>query len=265
VPLSTKKTTKEDQAPGGSSAPSDKKYTETSAVSLSFRAVGGGGKRRQQQEKKKILQGMKRLDRVRACQDQKLEEGEDGVVLETAASSALFASLVDPQLTYHFRLVQTRTVTASAGTWAGNSNLDPTIAAEWSTIDSLFDEYKLVRARVTLLPIGFGSTVSGASLNAPYVGASFSLGRQGTTPGSLNSTLEPPDSRLVSLMPGFADAHYHFDTGDISSTFMWLNVSGTQTPYAGAYGQFQVYGQSVNTTDVLTYLLEMEVALRARS
>jgi len=252
---------------GGSSSVDAKRASQAtpglpSLVYLKCTALSRRGSAVALKEHKRILDGKRRTALKASSSGDHVVVGDPSA--PPASSMAFMGSLVDPSVVYHFRIVQLRTFTAVANVWQVNNNLDPTQVAEWTTIDALFDEYKLVRAKVTLLAQN-GSDTTTPYTPDPYVAGAFSLGRIGTAPANINSVLENPDSRLVSLLPGYPDSHYIFDTGDMSKVFGWLTIGGTQEPYAGWYGQFEMYGTSLGTVDVGTFLFEFEVALRCRS
>jgi hypothetical protein len=181
----------------------------------------------------------------------------------SSASSAMLASLVDPDLVYEFRLVSSGTATASTNIWFGSVNLDPTATSEWSSITSLFAMYRLRSARVTVVP---APDTGATGKSNPYIAASINLGEIGTNPGSLNAAMANPNGRMISLTPGMPHRDYQWFTGNISSRFQFQETSGgSLDPYAGAYGQFEYYGFSNGASSTFQYALELEVELRGRS
>jgi len=184
---------------------------------------------------------------------------------------SVFGSLVDPQVTYTFRLILPRTASTSSGIWNFAQNLDPTGSSEWSTLDNLFDEYKLKRVVVQFVPMFTPGTNSGGALansvTAPYLATSINLGSISSNPGSISAALSPPNGRIISLAPGQPASSYVLDSGNIEHTFLWLQIGGTNEPYTGWYGQVEGYGADYQTsnTAVLNYIMYFEVLLRARS
>jgi len=194
------------------------------------------------------------------------EPGDSGIRM--AFGSDLGGMLVEPGLTYVFRLALSRTQAAAGNVWAFYTNFDPTAFQEWTSFAAIFEEYRLRRVVVNYLPMvnqGFGSTgpVSGV---APYVYTGFNMGDVGIVPASINSVISLPNSKGLSLVSSYPDAHYKLDSEII--TFMnYDNVinDGTLIPYAGAYGSVVGYGASQGTTDTLQYLMSMEIEFRGRS
>jgi hypothetical protein len=183
--------------------------------------------------------------------------------LGSSASSAVMASLVDPDLVYVFRLISSGTATASTNIWFGSVNLDPTATSEWSSITSLFNMYRLRSARVTVVP---APDTGATGKSNPYIAASINLGEISTNPGSLNAAMVNPNGRMISLIPGMPHRDYQWYTGNIASRFQFQETSGgSLDPYAGAYGQFEYYGFSNGASSTFQYALELEVELRGRS
>jgi len=188
--------------------------------------------------------------------------------IRMAFGSDIGGMLVEPELTYTFRLALSRTQSAAGNLWAYYTNFDPTAFQEWSSFAAIFNEYRLRRVVVNYLPMAnqsFGSTgpVSGV---APYVYTGFNMGSVGVAPVSINTVISLPNSKGLSLVPSYPDAHYKLDSEII--TFMnFDNVinDGTLIPYAGAYGSVVGYGSSQGSTDTLQYLMSMEIEFRGRS
>jgi len=195
--------------------------------------------------------------------DSKQEEG-DGVVL-SSPSLSLMAGLVNPLQEYTFRMVNSGSITASSGIWAGAPKFDPTTQAEWSSFDSLFNEYKVVWARITFLPFTISPLSSGGNgATGPFVICAANLGAFGTNPTSVANCMEPSNAKVINLSPGAPHSQYVHYTAVTDLEFQVIGSAGT--PYAGAYGQFSIYGSDVGmTTSIISYVLELGVTLRARS
>jgi len=194
------------------------------------------------------------------------EPGDSSIKM--AFGSDIGGMLVEPELTYTFRLALSRTQAAAANLWSYYTNFDPTAFQEWSSFSAIFNEYRLRRVVVNYLPMvnqGFGSTgpVSGV---APYVYTGFNMGSVGVGPASINAVISLPNSKGLSLVPSYPDAHYKLDSGNITfMNFDNLINDGVLIPYAGAYGSVVGYGSSQGMTDTLQYLMSMEIEFRGRS
>jgi len=194
------------------------------------------------------------------------EPGDSSIRM--AFGSDIGGMLVEPELTYTFRLALSRSQNASGNVWAYYSNFDPTLFQEWASFSAIFDEYRLRRVVINYLPMvnqGLGSTgpVSGV---APYVYTAFNMGSVSTIPGSVNAVISCPNSKGLSLVPAYPDAHYKLDSGNISFMNFDNVINDTVLiPYAGAYGSVVGYGSSQGASDTLQYLMSMEVEFRGRS
>lgn len=190
-------------------------------------------------------------------------------LLGSEDSAVLYGSLVDPQAVYHFRLVLNRTYTASGGVWNSFTNLDPSLFQEWSSINALFDEYKINRCVVNFLPMTTGALASVTGLEGavyPYVYAAFNLGAIGLNPGSFNAVAECPNSRAITLSPGMLPSYYSYDSGVIGPSFLWQAFTGAAlNPFCGAYGEFWLYGGSQGAGDVLYAFFQLDFMVRMRS
>jgi len=181
-----------------------------------------------------------------------------------AVSSVLAASLVSSLQEYEFRMVNSGSITASSGIWAGAVKFDPTVTAEWSSLNSIFDEYKVVGAKITMIPYfnSSGSTELGTS--GPFVILNAGLGLFGTNPTSVANAMEVPNAKVVYLSPGGPHDQYTLSTK--VTGLQWQTMGSSGTPYAGAYGQFGLYGSDFySSTNIISYVFELNVMLRARS
>jgi len=179
------------------------------------------------------------------------------------SSSAVMASLVDPDVVYDFRFVSNTTATAASSVWAGSVNFDPTSTSEWSSVSSLFLMYRLHSCRVTVVPGGFLPTTPGSS--NPSLGCAVNLGEINTTPSTVNLAITPPNGRVISLLPGMPHKDYQWTTGDVSNRFEFQIVGSPGTVYAGSWGQFQYYGFAPATTTTFFMMFEYIVQMRGRA
>jgi len=183
---------------------------------------------------------------------------------ESEMMTSLAGSLVSPLQEYEFRLVNSGSVTASSGVWAGAVKFDPTAAAEWSSFDAIFNEYKVVGAKITMLPYfnSSGSTELGTS--GPYIILNVNMGAFGTNPTSVANAMEASNSKVVYLSPGGPHSQYVMTTRVTDLQFQIIGAGGT--PYAGAYGQFGIYGSDFySSSNIISYVFELFVVMRARS
>jgi len=188
-----------------------------------------------------------------------LEDESDESMMSTLASS-----LVSPNQEYEFRMVNSGSITASSGVWAGAVKFDPTSAAEWSSFDALFNEYKVVGAKITFIPYFASSGSTELGTVGPFIGLGVNLGAFGTNPTSLPNCMECSNSKIVYLMSGGPHDQYvmHTKVNDLQ----WQVIGSAGTPYAGAYGQFSVYGGDFySSTNIISYVFELFVRMRARS
>lgn len=178
--------------------------------------------------------------------------------------TSLASSLVSPTSEYEFRLVNSGSITASSGIWAGACKLDPTSAAEWSSFDALFNEYKVVGAKITFLPYFASSGSTELGTVGPFIGVGVNLGAFGTNPTSLPNVFECANSKVMYLMAGGPHEQYTMTTR--VNDLQWQAIGSGGTPYAGAYGQFSVYGGDFySSTNIISYVFELFVRMRARS
>jgi hypothetical protein len=179
-----------------------------------------------------------------------------------SSMGSVMSSLVDPDVVYTFRFVNSSTVTASGGIWNGSVNLDPTATSEWSSVSNLFQQYRLRFARATIVP---APDTNGTGKSNPFVAAGIHLGEITTSPGTLSAAFAVPDGRIISLDPGMPHRDYQWSTGDISKRFEFQLVGAAGTPYAGAYGLFWYYGFANLTSSTFQVALEIEVDMRGRA
>lgn len=181
----------------------------------------------------------------------------------SSEADSLPASLIDPKTIYRFRLVNTGTLSSSAGTWLGYFNLDPTAVTEWSSISALFNEYRLDAAKVTFVPMIVNSL--NPAFSAPRLMVNIDLGVIGSSPANIGVVAENPNSKYLGLCPGMPYDNYSIEVKGLSNDFNWQIASASGTPYAGWYGECQFAGTSANTADSVAYMLELVVQVRSRT
>jgi hypothetical protein len=263
---------KQTQKPGpstssSSAASSDVKEGSKISTCMHLFAVHTGKKR------KDVQQGNSPLSIRQARRDhdrKKAESSPDGVKLQSdepllsSGMTSLFASLVSPTQEYEFRTVNSGTVTAGSGIWAGAPKFDPTVQAEWSSFSALFDEYKLIGAKITFAPYfnSSGSTELGQA--GPYIICGANLGSFGTNPTSVANCMETANARMIYLSPGGPHSQYVVECRTPHLEYQTMGSGGT--PYAGAYGQFSIYGSDFySSSNMIAYVIELFVKLRARN
>jgi hypothetical protein len=232
-----------------------------------------------------LHQGKKRIDvqqgksplsvrQARRVHDKKQAEADpDGVVIRpelqeepglSSTMTSLFASLVSPTQEYEFRTVNSGTITAGSGIWAGAPKFDPTTQAEWSSFSNLFDEYKLIGAKITFMPYFNSSGSTELGTPGPYVVCAANLGSFGTNPTSVANCMETANARVIYLSPGGPHSQYVVECKTPHLEYQIMGSGGT--PYAGAYGQFSVYGSDFySSSNMIAYVIELFVKLRARN
>jgi hypothetical protein len=174
------------------------------------------------------------------------------------------ASLVSPTQEYEFRTVNSGSITASSGIWAGAPKFDPTVQAEWSSFSAIFDEYKVIGAKITFIPYFSSSGSTELGTVGPFVVCGANLGSFGTNPTSVANCMECANARVIYLSPGGPHAQYAVTALTPHLEYQTMGSSGT--PYAGAYGQFSVYGSDFfSSTNIISYTIELFVKLRARN
>jgi hypothetical protein len=179
------------------------------------------------------------------------------------SSMSVYSSLVDPMQIYTFRTYTIGTVTASVNTWAGYVNFDPTASGEWSSISSLFGEYRLSGIRMTLVPTTQNS--SGGNSSAPSIIGAVDMGLVGTPPSAAGNVADNPNARYISMQVGMPHTNYQWVTTGMERYMSWQIMGSGQTPYAGAYGSFIFWGKSVGASDTFVYYLESFCQVRART
>jgi hypothetical protein len=159
-----------------------------------------------------------------------------------------FASgLADPLVVYRFNLGGYTVLTKSAGVINSFLAADPSASGwnspEWSSLSSLFSEFKLVSlsARITA-----NYNVKTTTTNTFGLGVCSNLGTA-TNPGSYAAIADNADA----IMYSYTDTGRHRDNASGYTHTMhatqinWSEVATpTTTPYAGAPGSIQFYSDN---------------------
>jgi len=178
-----------------------------------------------------------------------------------ASSVGLSSYLVDPDHIYTFRLVGISTLSASVNTILNVVNLDPTASAEWSSLIAIFSFYRTRSARLTVVPLQNGN--SGTN-SRPYAIVSPDPGLYNTPPSNAFTCFDGAAARMFSLAPGMPHKDYQFELKNLMTN--WASTSSPiAQPYAGHYGQFTVYAQTVGASDGVQYGLELVVEFTNRT
>jgi len=179
-------------------------------------------------------------------------------------SSSVYAELVNPNLVYTFRVVQFNTITASVNVITGYQNIDPTTGNEWSSIAALFSVFRVVAAKLTVIPTNSGST--SVTNGRPWLAVSPEVGLSSTAGASGQAVMDGPGARIISLLPGMNHKDYQFDFPHGTLPLMWQAIGGSgQEPWAGGWGEFQFYGQTAGASDSYQTAIEIFVEVSGRT
>jgi len=120
------------------------------------------------------------------------EDEEDPIASALTGAAEIF---VNPNITYEFRIVQTGNVNTTNTVQLFTSfTWDPSAITEYSTyLKFLFNEVRIRRARLTLLPIGGGNQADSVAF-----GVCSDLGFTATAPTSWNQVAENPNAKMIS-------------------------------------------------------------------
>lgn len=208
---------------------------------------------------KSILSGKRRYNHIetQSLLESKSESAE-------GASSSVARMLVNPQSTYEFRLISTGSLQASGGgTLYANLDWDPSASSEWSSIDALFDEVRLIRCRLRLFAT---NAPSGTALPGPLaLGSRPALAN--VAPTTFNQVCQLPDMKFFPVHAYALSNEIIFNSPGRPNK-VWASVSSPAPSVdQGCYGQFEmaVAGSLVASAFYYVYCIEYFVEMRSRS
>jgi len=177
----------------------------------------------------------------------------------SAADTSMASSFVSLNKVYRFRLGGYSGVNQTTGVINTFFSCDPSAAGtnfpEWTTLTSLFSEFKLVEYGVQMVG---DLWAAGALGTASAITSCVVAGNLGTSvaPGSVTAVVDNADSKYVQFGKDTSTKGY---THIIRSTEIgWSQVTTpTVTPYAGAPGCIQIYGNfgSISQSNALRCLI----------
>lgn len=176
-------------------------------------------------------------------------------------------SFVSLNQVYRFRLGGHTTLTQTTGVVNSFFACDPSAAGinfpEWSTLTALFSEFRLVSLQIQFVHNNFAGTAFGTS---SAFGPMIVAGNLGTAvaPGSYANLADNADAVLWDPRATNAYGIKHILHGH---GIGWSEVTTpTVTPYAGAPGSIQIYGNfgSSSQADVIHCLISGIYEFRSR-
>jgi len=182
------------------------------------------------------------------------------------SSSSVAHGLMNPNVVYEFRLVQTGTISAStSGNLQSSVSVDPSTGSnsDWTALTSLFDEVRLHRSRITYTRVVL--TGDGAQYGSLIAGYARSL-TSSTVPGNYNSVAALPDSQAHSSHVGNSRAN--FSMSALSGNHLWAPIgTPSGTVDIGCTGAWWIFGSALTAgaTRVMDYMVEMIIQLRSRA
>ncbi len=181
-------------------------------------------------------------------------------MLKSSGGGGLAASLVNPNQVYRFRLTLVGGSVSSdaGGLIATVATCDPTSYSEFSDLNDLFTEIRLVRS---VLHIAVYNPAQ-LTKTQPMV-VVFNPAVTSTAPTSEAQLWAIPGARIMSLS---ALNPVTFNA-DISGNSWALFSAPVPGPYAGCYGAWQIYCNGVLNTSAkyFYYYLENEYDVRSRA
>jgi len=158
-------------------------------------------------------------------------------------------SLVDMNAVYRFRLGGFVSLSSTTGVIDTYFAADPSASglnfAEWSSLSTLFSEFRLESLSITITPNHFST-----GTNIPILGVCSNLGTS-IAAGSYAVIADNADSQIVNPNMSNPTGYHHIMRG---TGLNWSVVSTpTVSPYAGAPGCIQVYGSQGSSTTADLY------------
>jgi len=179
------------------------------------------------------------------------------------------ADFMSPNTVYTFMLKGFSTLTSNAsGVTALYIAFDPSSSgynfAEWTTLSSLFTEFRL---RDVFIQCVSPQAITNTTEATPIaIGSNLGLTVSTGTPSGFGQVLQQADGRFWSALHDTSPTGYHLRVN--ANTVGWALCSApTVTPYAGAPGVIQFYGssQGVSNTQVAQVAVNITYQFRVRS
>ncbi len=182
--------------------------------------------------------------------------------------TSMAKSFVNLNTVYTFRLGGHSTISQSSGVVNTFIATDPSSSGvnfpEWSTLSSLFSEFRLKHFQVQFVVAPFNLTNLGTAVSIPPLMICGNLGTA-VAPGSYAAVADNADAKLWAAAKDTSKNGY---THSISGTHLNFSQVTTPTtePYAGAPGSIQIYGSFGSTTqaDVVHVLISGIYEFRSR-
>lgn len=177
------------------------------------------------------------------------------------SSGSLSKSLVDPNKVYKFRTcLQTTLASSGLGVIQAAMPFDPTLVPfpEYGDLSALFDMVRVRRAKITFYPVNPHADASVTFWRPAAV--SCDLGLSNITPTSYAAVIDCPNSKFIgNLMPDSLSV-------DIRNNEFARTIAPAPGPYAGCWGQFQIYAASLSGgTTYYAYMLELVLEFTSRT
>ncbi len=184
------------------------------------------------------------------------------------SDTSMAKSFVNLNTVYTFRLGGHSTITQTSGVINTFIATDPSSSGvnfpEWSTLSSLFSEFRMKHFQVQFVVAPFNLTNLGTAVSIPPLMICGNLGTA-VAPGSYAAVADNADAKLWAAAKDTSKNGY---THSISGTHLNFSQVTTPTtePYAGAPGSIQIYGSFGSTTqaDVVHVLISGVYEFRSR-
>jgi len=181
-------------------------------------------------------------------------------MMASPGSDSMPASLVDASSTYKFKLsVHDSFQSSVIGVLSGYISCSPSVSSfsEWSTLIALFNEVRLVRARLRMASINPYDT----NMQKFGLPVAWDDSLSSTAGGSIDTVMSHADTRVFHL----ASRIMEFDVK--CSSRQWATTSSPAPgPYAGCTGEFQFYASGLTVSSYyFEYFLDIEVEMRNRA
>jgi len=186
-------------------------------------------------------------------------ESKDPAVESMQAIGDMF---VDPNVTYRFRLVRYGTIsTTNTVQCLTYVTFNPTGIQEYDNyLKYLFNEVRIKKARLRLLPIG------GSNMAAQVVFAvATDLGLSSVNPTALGAVVENPNCAFVSSW--YVRDTEHVWTTNCQDYLYAATTSAAPSPQVGCYGQFSIaQSQAAGASEpVFYYFADYEYEFTSRT
>jgi len=190
-------------------------------------------------------------------------DAKDSVAVATVSMAQ---NLFSQEGTYEFVLRSPTTLNSTAApAFLQALNWDPSICSEWSTIQSLFTEVRLIRATIHFAMLN-ASWPTGPTAPALYLGSSIT--QNSVTPASSVDVINSPDLKLYSLW--YVSGETRAFSSPSRPNLNWaLTTSPASQVDFGCFGQFTLVARPagllpVAATALMEVVQEFHIEVRAR-